>query len=41
MHITAVERARMNSLNEGQRMSYEIEADKKGKGPNAVDLQAV
>jgi len=31
----------MNSLNEGQRMSYEIEADKKGKGPNAVDLQAV
>jgi cold shock protein len=41
VHITAVERAGMNSLNEGQRVSYEIEADKKGKGPNAVDLQAV
>jgi CspA family cold shock protein len=41
VHITAVERAGLNSLNKGQRVSYEIEADKKGKGPNAVDLQAV
>ncbi|MGB6176528.1 MAG: hypothetical protein WBF43_09375 [Methylocella sp.] len=24
-----------------QRVSYEIEADKKGNGPNAVDRQAV
>ena len=38
MHIAAVERAGLNSLNEGQRVSYEIEADKKGKGPKAVDL---
>jgi cold shock protein len=41
VHITAVERAGLHSLNKGQRVSYEIEADKKGKGPNAVDLQAV
>jgi cold shock protein len=41
VHITAVERAGLQSLNKGQRVSYEIEADKKGKGPNAVDLQAV
>jgi CspA family cold shock protein len=41
VHITAVERAGLTSLNKGQRVSYEIEADKKGKGPNAVDLQAV
>jgi CspA family cold shock protein len=41
VHITAVERAGLNSLSKGQRVSYEIEADKKGKGPNAVDLQAV
>jgi cold shock protein len=41
VHITAVARAGLNSLNEGQRVRYEIEADKKGKGPNAVDLQAV
>ena len=39
VHITAVERAGLSSLNEGQRVTYEIEADKKGKGPKAVDLQ--
>ncbi|MGB6326725.1 MAG: cold shock domain-containing protein [Methylocella sp.] len=41
VHIAAVERAGLNSLNEGQRVSYEIEAGKKGKGANAVDLHAV
>ncbi|MCI0466111.1 MAG: cold-shock protein [Beijerinckiaceae bacterium] len=41
VHVTAVERAGLQSLNEGQRVSYEIEADKKGKGPKAVDLQLV
>jgi cold shock protein len=41
VHITAVERAGLQSLNEGQRVSYEIEPDKKGKGPKAVDLQLV
>ena len=41
VHITAVERAGLQSLNKGQRVSYEIEANKKGKGPNAVDLRAV
>jgi len=39
VHITAVERAGLQSLNEGQRVTYEIEPDKKGKGPKAVDLQ--
>ena len=38
VHISAVERAGLNSLNEGQRVTFEIEADKKGKGPKAVDL---
>jgi cold shock protein len=41
VHITVVERAGLNPLNKGQRVSYEIEADEKGKGPDAVDLQAV
>jgi cold shock protein len=41
VHITAVEQAGLASLNEGQRVSYEIEPDKKGKGPKAVDLQLV
>jgi CspA family cold shock protein len=38
VHITAVERAGLASLAEGQRVTYEIEPDKKGKGPKAVDL---
>ena len=39
VHISAVESAGLQSLNEGQRIAYEIEADKKGKGPKAVDLR--
>jgi CspA family cold shock protein len=38
VHITAVESAGMKSLNEGQRISFDIEPDKKGKGPKAVNL---
>ena len=38
VHITAVERAGMKSLNEGQRISFDVEPDKKGKGPKAVNL---
>jgi CspA family cold shock protein len=38
VHITAVERAGLKSLTEGQRISFEVEPDKKGKGPKAVDL---
>lgn len=41
VHITAVERAGLASLAEGQRVTYEIEPDKKGKGPKAVDLHVV
>jgi cold shock protein len=39
VHITAVEKAGLHSLNEGQRITYDIEPDKKGKGPKAVELQ--
>ncbi|HEY0566813.1 MAG TPA: cold-shock protein [Xanthobacteraceae bacterium] len=38
VHITAVERAGMTALNDGQRISFEVEPDKKGKGPKAVNL---
>ena len=38
LHITAVERAGLTALNEGQRVSFETEPDKKGKGPKAVNL---
>jgi len=39
VHITAVEQAGLRSLSEGQKISYEIEPDKKGKGPKAVNLR--
>ena len=39
VHITAVERANLTSLNEGQRISFDVEPDKKGKGPKAVELK--
>jgi len=39
VHITAIEQAGLRSLNEGQRVAYEIEPDKKGKGPKAVNLR--
>ncbi len=38
VHITAVERAGLTSLNEGQRLTFDVEPDKKGKGPKAVNL---
>jgi cold shock protein len=38
VHITAVEQAGMTTLGEGQKISFDIEPDKKGKGPKAVDL---
>ena len=38
VHITAVERAGLKELAEGQRITFEVEPDKKGKGPKAVNL---
>ena len=40
VHITAVERSGIGSLDEGMRVSFETEPDKRGKGPKAVNLQA-
>src|ERR1700704_3099599 len=38
VHITAVERAGLKDLTEGQHITFEVEPDKKGKGPKAVNL---
>ncbi len=38
VHISAVERAGMSNLNEGQKLSYELEKGKQGK-TSAVNLQ--
>ena len=37
VHITAVERAGMSSIREGQKLSYELETGKNGKS-SAVNL---
>jgi len=39
VHITAVERAGMATLNKDQRVSYELEEDRRGK-MSAVNLQS-
>jgi CspA family cold shock protein len=39
VHISAVEKAGMNTLNQDDRVSYELETDNRGK-TSAVNLQA-
>lgn len=39
VHVTAVERSGVGLLNEGMRISFETEPDKRGKGPKAVELR--
>src|ERR1700681_1309357 len=38
VHITAVERAGLKDLTEGQRITFEVEPDKKGNATKAVNL---
>ncbi len=40
VHISAVERAGLGSLNEGQKVSYELQAGQNGKA-SAEDLKIV
>jgi CspA family cold shock protein len=39
VHVSAVTSSGLGTLNEGQRVSFEIEPDKRGKGPKAVNLR--
>ena len=39
VHVTAVERSGISSLDEGMRVSFDTEPDKRGKGPKAINLQ--
>jgi cold shock protein len=41
VHISAVERAGLRGLNEGQKIGYEIVADKRTSKSSADSLQAV
>ena len=40
VHVSAVMSSGLGTLNEGQRVAFEIEPDKRGKGPKAVNLQS-
>lgn len=39
VHITAVQRAGIPELNEGMKLSFEVQPDTRGRGPQAVELQ--
>ncbi|MCA0422589.1 MAG: cold-shock protein [Proteobacteria bacterium] len=41
VHITALQAAGLPGLKEGQKISFDIEPDKKGKGPKAINLVAL
>jgi CspA family cold shock protein len=41
VHISAVERAGMSNLNEGQKVSFDIEADRRSGKSAAANLQAL
>ena len=39
VHVSAVERSTLGSLNEGQKISFEVERDRKTGRESAVNLQ--
>jgi len=39
VHVTAVESSGIGTLDEGMRVSFDTEPDKRGKGPKAIDIQ--
>ena len=41
VHVSAVERAGLPPLEEGQKISFQTLPDPKGKGPKAVNLKTV
>lgn len=41
VHVTAVERSGIPPLVEGQKISYETEDDRRGRGVQAVNLEVV
>jgi CspA family cold shock protein len=41
VHITAVQRSGIPELTEGLKISFEVQEDTRGRGPQAVDLQLI
>jgi CspA family cold shock protein len=40
VHISAVERAGMHNLNEGQKLTFDVQTDSRSGKPAAANLQA-
>ncbi|MEX6507323.1 cold-shock protein [Jiella sp. M17.18] len=39
VHVSALERAGISSLQEGDKISFDTEPDTRGKGPKAINVQ--
>ena len=39
LHVTALERAGMSSIEDGTKITFDVEPDTRGKGPKAVNVQ--
>ena len=40
VHVSALEQAGISHLTDGQQVSFEVEPDRMGKGPKAVNVKA-
>ena len=40
VHVSALQRSGMQSLVDGQKVAFDIEHDRMGKGPKAVNLRS-
>lgn len=38
VHVSAVTRSGLSNLSEGQLVNFDVEPDRKGKGPKAVNI---
>ncbi|MEL6747147.1 MAG: cold-shock protein [Pseudomonadota bacterium] len=41
VHISAVKQSGLEELQQGQRVSFDTEPDRRGKGPKAIELQVL
>jgi len=40
VHVTALERSGIQQVREGQKLSFELENDRRGRGQQAVSIEA-
>ena len=41
VHVTALEAAGLHAINEGDKVSFALEDDRRGRGQNAVQIEMV